>query len=148
MDAQEYLEFVSILEDTRTRVETVLGDPSFSAERRHASSEWRLTLRGRSKSTGTNPKAGSNVGPLFPRCRLAMGASSMRLILKGERHIWLEPRVLDRLKAMRGPGESYSDVILSVRGGDSNDAGSSEALVKPDEGGPLPSAHRHNGEPR
>jgi hypothetical protein len=28
------------------------------------------------------------------------------------RMIWLEPRVLDRLKALRGPGESYSDVIL------------------------------------
>ena len=33
---------------------------------------------------------------------------------KGDRQIWLEPRVLDRLKAMRGPGESYSDVILRV----------------------------------
>jgi hypothetical protein len=31
---------------------------------------------------------------------------------KGERQIWLEPRVLDRLKALRGPGESYSDVIF------------------------------------
>ena len=30
---------------------------------------------------------------------------------KGERHIWLEPRVL------RGPGESYSDVILMVARG-------------------------------
>jgi hypothetical protein len=29
MDAQEYLEFVTMLEDTRTRVETVLSDPSF-----------------------------------------------------------------------------------------------------------------------
>ena len=28
--------------------------------------------------------------------------------------IWLEPRVLDRLEAMRGPGESYSDVILRL----------------------------------
>ena len=28
---QEYFEFVTILEDTRTRVETVLSDPSFSA---------------------------------------------------------------------------------------------------------------------
>ena len=28
---------------------------------------------------------------------------------EGERHIWLEPRVVDRLRAMRGPGESYSD---------------------------------------
>jgi predicted CopG family antitoxin len=25
--------------------------------------------------------------------------------------IWLEPNVVDRLRAMRGPGESFSDVI-------------------------------------
>ena len=31
---------------------------------------------------------------------------------KGERYIWLAPNVVDRLKAMRGPGGSYSDVIL------------------------------------
>jgi hypothetical protein len=31
MDAQEYLDFVAILEDTRTRIETVLSEPSFSA---------------------------------------------------------------------------------------------------------------------
>ena len=30
----------------------------------------------------------------------------------GERQIWLEPGVLNRLRALRGPGESYSDVIL------------------------------------
>ena len=33
---------------------------------------------------------------------------------KGERLIWLEPNVVDRLKALRGPGESYSDVILRI----------------------------------
>jgi hypothetical protein len=33
---------------------------------------------------------------------------------EGERQIWLEPRFVDRLAAMRGPGESYSDVILRV----------------------------------
>jgi hypothetical protein len=33
---------------------------------------------------------------------------------KGERLIWLDPRVVDRLRAMRGPGESYSDVILRI----------------------------------
>jgi hypothetical protein len=33
---------------------------------------------------------------------------------KGEVHIWLEPRWLDRLKALRGPGESYSDVIVRL----------------------------------
>jgi hypothetical protein len=33
---------------------------------------------------------------------------------KGERLIWLDPAVLNRLKAMRGPGESYSEVILRL----------------------------------
>ena len=32
----------------------------------------------------------------------------------GERLIWLEPAVIERLRAMRGPGESYSDVILRL----------------------------------
>jgi hypothetical protein len=36
---------------------------------------------------------------------------------KGERMIWLEPRILDRLKALRGPDESYSDVILRLAKG-------------------------------
>jgi hypothetical protein len=33
---------------------------------------------------------------------------------KGERLIWLDPSVLDRLRAMRGPDESYFDVILRL----------------------------------
>ena len=33
---------------------------------------------------------------------------------KGERLVWLEAVVVDRLAAMRGPGESYSDVILRM----------------------------------
>jgi hypothetical protein len=37
-------------------------------------------------------------------------------ISKGER-IWLEASVLDRLRALRGPGESYSDVILRLAKG-------------------------------
>jgi hypothetical protein len=32
----------------------------------------------------------------------------------GDYHVWLEPRFVDRLRAMRGPGESYSDVILRL----------------------------------
>jgi hypothetical protein len=32
----------------------------------------------------------------------------------GDYFIWLEPRFVDRLRAMRGPGESYSDVILRL----------------------------------
>jgi hypothetical protein len=35
---------------------------------------------------------------------------------KGERYIWLPPAVADRLGAMRGPGESYADVILRPAG--------------------------------
>jgi hypothetical protein len=32
----------------------------------------------------------------------------------GERLIWLDRAVVDRLRALRGPGESYSDVILRI----------------------------------
>jgi hypothetical protein len=32
----------------------------------------------------------------------------------GERYIWLPRAVVDRLRALRGPGESYSDVILRL----------------------------------
>jgi hypothetical protein len=35
---------------------------------------------------------------------------------KGERLIWLERLWADKLGAMRGPGESYSDVILRLAG--------------------------------
>jgi hypothetical protein len=33
---------------------------------------------------------------------------------KGERPIWLDVRVVDRLSPLRGPGESYRDVILRL----------------------------------
>ena len=33
---------------------------------------------------------------------------------RGERLIWLDRLVLNRLRAVRGPGESYSDVILRI----------------------------------
>ena len=33
---------------------------------------------------------------------------------KGERLVWFDRAVVDRLGAMRGPGESYSDVILRL----------------------------------
>jgi hypothetical protein len=33
---------------------------------------------------------------------------------KGERLIWLDRAVVDRLKAMPGPGESYTDVIFRL----------------------------------
>jgi hypothetical protein len=33
---------------------------------------------------------------------------------KGERLVWLERSVVDRLRSLRGPGESYSDVIMRL----------------------------------
>jgi hypothetical protein len=33
---------------------------------------------------------------------------------KGERLVWLERRMLDKLNSYRRPGESYSDVILRL----------------------------------
>jgi hypothetical protein len=35
---------------------------------------------------------------------------------RGERLIWLDEVWVDRLGAMRGPGESYRDVILRIAG--------------------------------
>jgi hypothetical protein len=35
---------------------------------------------------------------------------------RGERTVWLEEVWVDRLGAMRGPGESYSDVIMRIAG--------------------------------
>jgi hypothetical protein len=44
---------------------------------------------------------------------LALGSVSFEnQVKRGERYVWLAPTVIDRLRAMRGPGESYSDVIL------------------------------------
>jgi len=33
---------------------------------------------------------------------------------RGEKLIWLDRAVIDRLRSLRGPGESYSDVILRL----------------------------------
>jgi hypothetical protein len=36
---------------------------------------------------------------------------------KGNREIWLEPHILNKLRTIRGPGESHSDVILRLAKG-------------------------------
>jgi hypothetical protein len=46
---------------------------------------------------------------------------------KGERLIWIDDRQADKLGAMRGPGESYSDVILLIAG--QGDAGHDDAAT-------------------
>ena len=36
---------------------------------------------------------------------------------RGEKLIWLDRAVVERLRSPRGPGESYSDVILRIASG-------------------------------
>ena len=44
-----------------------------------------------------------------------MACALIRPADDGERLVWLEPYVLNKLRApLRGPGESYSDVILRL----------------------------------
>jgi hypothetical protein len=47
---------------------------------------------------------------------LALGSVSFENATNdnGERIVWLEPRVVYRLRFLRGPGESYSGVILRL----------------------------------
>jgi hypothetical protein len=49
---------------------------------------------------------------------LASAPRNPRSTKKGEREIWLDERVLNRLGLMRAPGESYSDAILRLEEGD------------------------------
>jgi hypothetical protein len=46
--------------------------------------------------------------------RSDLSAMRNRVTEKGERLIWLDPGVVDRLRSLRGPSESYSDVILRL----------------------------------
>jgi hypothetical protein len=51
---------------------------------------------------------------------LPLGSVAVELAAheKGEREIWLDEAVLNKLRLLRGPGESYSDVILRLAAGD------------------------------
>jgi hypothetical protein len=45
---------------------------------------------------------------------LASAGYEAERIASGEVRIWLAAHVVNKLRAMRGPGESYSDVILRL----------------------------------
>jgi hypothetical protein len=49
---------------------------------------------------------------------------------RGERLIWLQPNVVNRLRTMVGPGESYSDVILKLVA-DAGDGANARSRGKP-----------------
>jgi hypothetical protein len=43
-----------------------------------------------------------------------MSVCCVTVVAQGERLIWLDRAVVDRLRSLRGPGESYSDVIMRI----------------------------------
>jgi hypothetical protein len=51
---------------------------------------------------------------------------------RGERYVWLPPNVVDRLTAMRRPGERYSDVILRLAGSGEPRAVKTQSRAKTD----------------
>jgi predicted CopG family antitoxin len=61
-------------------------------------------------SISITPEAYETIKTTTPRMDGA--AASKRP--NGQVQIWLDRAVVDRLRAMRGPGESYSDVIIRL----------------------------------
>jgi hypothetical protein len=49
---------------------------------------------------------------------LPLGSVSYENNEKGERYVWLDRKVIEHLRALGGPGESFSDVILLLTGAD------------------------------
>jgi len=64
----------------------------------------------RSAAASEGLLGGGQAGVRKPR-RLRIEANE-----RGERYVWLEDAMADRLGAIRGPGESYSDVIIRFAG--------------------------------
>jgi hypothetical protein len=46
--------------------------------------------------------------------RISTSVSCVTGVAQGENLIWLDRAVIDRLRSLRGPGESFSDVILRL----------------------------------
>ena len=46
--------------------------------------------------------------------RISISVSCVTVVAQGEKLIWLERAVVDRLRSLRGPGKSFSDVILRL----------------------------------
>jgi hypothetical protein len=46
--------------------------------------------------------------------RISISVRCVTVVAQGEKLIWLDRAAVDRLRAMRGPGESYSGVILEL----------------------------------
>jgi hypothetical protein len=71
--------------------------------------EWAPFLAGESESATVVPFVDKRRSFASPSCRPPSQTDA-----KGEHFIWLEPRVVNKLRSLRGPGKSYSDVILRL----------------------------------
>jgi hypothetical protein len=63
---------------------------------------------------GSNDLAGRRISIVSPAAEPPSARQCAATNERGERLIWLEAAMAKRLSAMRGPGESYSDVILRL----------------------------------
>jgi hypothetical protein len=46
--------------------------------------------------------------------RISISVSCVTVVAQGEKLIWLDRAVVDRLRLLRGAGETFSDVILRI----------------------------------
>jgi hypothetical protein len=60
------------------------------------------------------PAAFAAIAATLPLCSVGYENATNE---RGERYVWLAPNVVDPLRAMRGPGEDYSAVILIAAAG-------------------------------
>jgi hypothetical protein len=47
--------------------------------------------------------------------RISISVSCVTVVAQGEKLTWLERTIVDRLRSLRGRGESYSNVILRLK---------------------------------
>jgi hypothetical protein len=67
-------------------------------------------FRSRANTIAISPEAFEAIAGTLP-----VGSVGYEIAaIEGQRYIWLDRAVADRLGAMRGPGESYSDVTLRL----------------------------------
>ncbi len=74
-----------------------------------------------------SPAAYAAIAPTLPG---GVGVEAQRA-RNGDYFVWLDPAVVNRLAAMRGPGESYSDFIIRLAKGD----GGGMIFYRPEPGG-------------
>ena len=100
----------------------LVGRPVCSDKSSHSAIDYPQPLQMPARKAHRSPP--TTFGPLGHR-RVALGrpwpsmgasrcAFEAGVEANGERYIWLPRAVVDRLRSLRGPGESYSHVIIRI----------------------------------